>query len=88
MEQFNIQSYLRNNPLLKEGINESTTIDKKLKSTKPGDKLDLVLDDDSKATVVRVGTDKKGEPTFKHIKAGKQVGTASALSASHIKSIK
>ena len=73
---------------VKEGINESTKIAQTLKSTKPGDKLTLVLDDNSTATVVRVGTDKRGEPTFKHIKNNKEVGTASALSASHIKSIK
>jgi hypothetical protein len=69
-------------------LNESTKTIQTLKSTKPGDKLTLVLDDDSTATVVRVGTNKNGEPTFKHIKNNKEVGTASALSASHIKSVK
>jgi len=59
-----------------------------LKSTEPGDKLSLVLDDDSTVTVIRVGTDKSGQPTFKHIKNNKEVGTASALSISHIKSAK
>ena len=73
---------------MEEGINESTKTAQTLKSTKPGDKLTLVLDDGSTATVVRVGTDKKGEPTFKHIKNNKEVGTASALSVSHIKSVK
>lgn len=71
-----------------EGINESAKTAQTLKSTKPGDKLTLVLDDDSTVTVVRVGTDKRGEPTFKHIKNNKEVGTASGLSASHIKSVK
>jgi hypothetical protein len=69
-------------------LNESTKTIQTLKSTKPGDKLTLVLDDDSTVTVVRVGTNKSGEPTFKHIKNNKEVGTASALSASHIKSVK
>ncbi|NBU99664.1 MAG: hypothetical protein EBS19_15890, partial [Spirochaetia bacterium] len=64
MQPFDYNKYLKNNPLLKENKDSEN----KLKSTKPGDKLTLVLDDNSTATVVRVGTDKRGEPTFKHIK--------------------
>ena len=88
MQPFDYNKYLKNNPLLKESVNESTNTAQTLKSTKPGDKLTLVLDDDSTITVVRVGTNKSGEPTFKHIKNNKEVGTASALSVSHIKSVK
>jgi hypothetical protein len=69
-------------------LNESIKTTQTLKSTKPGDKLTLVLDDNSTITVVRIGSNKSGEPTFKHLQNNKEVGTASALSASHIKSIK
>ena len=81
---FIINSQSRTNGLDENKVAEKTS----LTSTKPGDQLTLVLDDDSIVTVVRVGTDKNGEPTFKHIENNKQVGTASSLSLSHIKSIK
>lgn len=51
-------------------LNESTKTTRTLKSTKPGDKLTLVLDDNSTATVVRVGSNKSGEPTFNPLATG------------------
>jgi uncharacterized protein Veg len=82
MKPFNFTSYILNNPLLKESVAE------KLKSAKEGETVDIVLDSGEKKKYKRVGTNKNGEPTFKRVEDGKEKGSASALSASHIKSVK
>jgi hypothetical protein len=82
MNQFNYTQYLKNNPLLKEGVAE------KLKNAKEGEVVELVLDDNKTVKYKRVGTNKSGEPTFKKLEGDKLVGTAGALSISHIKSVK
>ena len=71
-------------------VNETTERDiaKQLISTKPGDKIELTLDDGDKRIFQRVGMDSRRQPTFKYIQNNKPVGKDSALSVSHIKSIK
>ncbi len=71
-------------------VNEVTEreIQKQLLSTKPGDKIEVILDDGDKRIFQRVGTDSRRQPTFKYIQNNKPVGRDSALSASHIKSVK
>ena len=82
MAKFDFTKYIKNNPLLKEGVAE------KLKAAKEGETVDIVLDSGEKKKYKRVGTNKNGEPTFKRVEDGKEKGAASALSASHIKSVK
>ena len=71
-------------------VNEMTQreIEKQLLSTKNGDKVELTLDDGNKRIFQRVGTDSRRQPTFKYIQNNRPVGRDSALSASHIKSVK
>lgn len=73
----------------KKELNESKSVETSLKGTKEGEMVELVLDDNSKKIMQRAGSNKKGEPTFKHVnKDGKATGSASAVSVSHIKSVK
>ena len=71
-------------------VNETSERDitKQLISTKPGDKIEITLDDGDKRTFQRVGMDSRRQPTFKYIQNNKPVGRDSALSVSHIKSVK
>jgi hypothetical protein len=66
--------------LMQEGVDMSTV--------EVGEKVEITLNDNSTVKYERVGTDSKGEPTFKIIKDGKSVGKASTLSTGHIKSFK
>lgn len=63
-------------------------IERQLLATKPGDKVELTLDDDTKQMHVRVGTNSQNEPTFKMLKNGKPVSRESALAVSFIKAVK
>lgn len=69
------------------GLTESQ-VERQLLATKPGDKVELTLDDDTKQLYVRVGTNSKNEPTFKMLKNGKPVSRESALAVSFIKAVK
>lgn len=82
MKPFNFTKYIKNNPLLKEGIED------KLQAIKVGETVEITLDDDKVVKYKRIGSSKSGEPTFKRVEDGKEKGTASTLSASHIKKVK
>lgn len=69
------------------GLTESQ-VEKQLLATKPGDKIELTLDDDTKQQYVRVGTNSQNEPTFKMLKNDKPVSRESALAVSFIKVVK
>ena len=63
-------------------------VERQLLATKPGDKVELTLDDDTKQMHVRVGTNSQNEPTFKMLKNDKPVSRESALAVSFIKAVK
>jgi len=69
------------------GLTEGA-VERQLLSTKPGDKIELTLDDDTKQLYVRVGTNSQNEPTFKMLKNDKPVSRESALAVSFIKAVK
>ena len=71
-------------------VNEASEreIEKQLASVKPGDRIELTLDDGKKSVFQRVGINAKREPTFKYVHNNKPAGKDSALSVSHIKAVK
>ena len=85
IEDTSLSSLMEN----KTNDKEASKVEKALSTIKTGSRAKMILDDGKTITMERIGTSKSGEPTFKHVdKDGKLKGSASTVSASHIKSVK
>jgi hypothetical protein len=85
LEDTSLSSLMEN----KTNDKEASKVEKALSAIKTGSRAKMILDDGKTITMERIGTSKSGEPTFKHVdKDGELKGSASAVSASHIKSVK